>query len=113
MSSSPRQKSSFAQKPVPKKARVMGIKDLAKKPLASSNAIAGNPAPDWALRSVFSEARILAWEGTPFPISAITLYPADAALFKSLPTASPANWHRCIHPLDRARAQQHFAKLNG
>jgi signal transduction histidine kinase len=53
----------------------------------------------------------MAWEGKVSPISATSLYPADAAVFKSLPTASPANWHRCIHPLDRARAQLHFAKL--
>ncbi|MGC4073661.1 MAG: histidine kinase [Nibricoccus sp.] len=71
----------------------------------------GPETPAWAAKGIFSEARIMAWEGKATPVSATMLYPADAAVFKSLPTASPANWYRCIHPLDRARVQQHFAKI--
>ena len=68
--------------------------------------------PGWALQRLFPEAHIMAWEGKPEPVSAISLYPPDAAVFKALPTASPANWHRCIHPLDRARVQKHFTGID-
>ncbi len=82
-------------------------------PLISSQTPAATiAAPDWASQKIFSEARILAWEGKVNPVSATALYPAEAAIFKSLPTATPANWYRCIHPLDRARTQQHFSQLD-
>src|SRR5690349_8433133 len=95
------------------KARPTKTKRSAKTTPADSSPRGGSSgsAPEWALEGIFREARVMAWEGKPATVSATAIYPPDAATFKSLPTASPANWHRCIHPLDRARTQQHFANL--
>jgi signal transduction histidine kinase len=78
---------------------------------SKTNALSGE-LPAWTAGKIFPEARMLVWEGKSAPISATTLYPPDSAIFKVLPTASPANWHRCIHPLDHARAHLFFANVH-
>jgi signal transduction histidine kinase len=65
----------------------------------------------WAMDGIFQESRVTAWEGKATPLSATALHPKNSSIFRALPTASPANWHRCIHPLDRARTQKHFAAI--
>ena len=81
-------------------------KGLARQPETPASALAA-----WATDKIFRETRTLIWEGRTEPVSAASIHPPDAALFKALPTASPANWYRCIHPLDRARVQKHFSQL--
>ncbi len=68
--------------------------------------------PAWALNQVFGQARIIAWQGRPDPLAAETLYPADAALLRSLPAIASRKWYRCIHPLDAGRVARHFTQLD-
>jgi signal transduction histidine kinase len=72
---------------------------------------AATPLPRWLLEQIFPQARIIGWEGTVGPLTASFIYPADASLLRSLPSVASSRWYRCIHPLDSARVQLHFSKI--
>jgi signal transduction histidine kinase len=55
---------------------------------------------------------MIGWEGYARPLIARYVYPNDTALMRSLPSTASTKWYRCIHPLDSARVQSYFAKIN-
>lgn len=77
-----------------------------KKPVAQKGSLEA-----WISQSVFTEARLLAWEGKVSPLSATLTWPRTSPLVKSLPQSGLAQWESYIHPLDRIRVKQHFAGI--
>ncbi len=99
--------------PAPKAARHNGRLPTAPTAITKSQA-AGNenaPLPSWLTDHLFAQARIVGWEGRTGPLTAEFIHPPDAVLIRSLPNVATSRWHRCIHPLDAARVQTHFEKI--
>jgi signal transduction histidine kinase len=90
-----------------KKTSLSGI--AKKKPVLPTKPSA--PLPSWLTDNIFPQARIVGWEGKISPLTASFVYPDDAPLLRSLPNVALVKWYRCIHPLDSARVQNHFAKI--
>jgi len=70
--------------------------------------------PVWAHEAVFSQARIVAWEGTAEPIQARALFPATGSFLDSIlliRKRDTIHWEESIHPLDKNRVSTLFTDI--
>jgi signal transduction histidine kinase len=71
-------------------------------------------APPWIQKAIFTQARIIAWEGTAGPIQALSVYPATGSFLDAvllIRTGNRISWEESIHPLDKEKVRRHFAGI--
>lgn len=67
--------------------------------------------PTWIGLNIFTEAKVVAWEGHSKTLAVQSLYPSTTTLAHSLSLGKKAGWPQIIHPLDRLRVITHFKSL--
>jgi signal transduction histidine kinase len=88
------------------------------KPLQTGNKLARrlplSAAPQWAQNAIFSQTRVIAWEGTTKPIQAHAIFPTTGSFLEEILLIRKGGlirWGESIHPLDKDRVCGQFADI--